>query len=381
MTPPAASSRGVTALLTLVALLLTAPVATPQPVHDLTAALDAAVDRVFAEAGVPGAIVGLSIPGTVEYVRTLGEGDTAAKTPMSLDDHTRIGSVTKTFTGTAVLQLVDQGRIRLSDPISRYVDGVPSGGVVTLDMLGRMRSGLFNYTTDEQFLDRYLEEGGQGPDAAAFTPRELVDIAFAHPLNFAPDTEFEYSNTNTVLLGMVIERVTGQRLGDYLAQHVTGPLGLTHTSFPANGAMPQPYTHGYAETPDGEPVDTTLWNPSVAWAAGAMISTYRDLRAWAPAVARGALLLPWTHRERTARPSEAAPGIGYMFALADFHGWIGHNGDIPGYQTVAVYLPERDATLVVMVNSDVSESASTKLAEAVTTVATPGNVYALPEPA
>ncbi|WP_264012866.1 serine hydrolase domain-containing protein [[Mycobacterium] manitobense] len=370
-----------TALLTLVALLLTAPVATPQPVHDLTAALDAAVDRVFAEAGVPGAIVGLSIPGTVEYVRTLGEGDTAAKTPMSLDDHTRIGSVTKTFTGTAVLQLVDQGRIRLSDPISRYVDGVPSGGVVTLDMLGRMRSGLFNYTTDEQFLDRYLEEGGQGPDAAAFTPRELVDIAFAHPLNFAPDTEFEYSNTNTVLLGMVIERVTGQRLGDYLAQHVTGPLGLTHTSFPANGAMPQPYTHGYAETPDGEPVDTTLWNPSVAWAAGAMISTYRDLRAWAPAVARGALLLPWTHRERTARPSEAAPGIGYMFALADFHGWIGHNGDIPGYQTVAVYLPERDATLVVMVNSDVSESASTKLAEAVTTVATPGNVYALPEPA
>jgi D-alanyl-D-alanine carboxypeptidase len=142
--------------------------------------------------------------------------------------------------------------------------------------------------------------------------------------------------------------------------------------------MPLTYTHGYAETPDGEPVDTTLWNPSVAWAAGAMVSTYQDLRTWAPAVAKGALLLPWTHQERTARPTEAAPGIGYMFALADFHGWIGHNGDIPGYQTVAVYLPERDATLVVIVNSDVSEDASTKIAEAVTTVATPGRVYAIP---
>ena len=323
-------SRRWAALLTLVALLLTAPVvANAQPADTLTAALDAAVDRVFAEAGVPGAIVGLSIPGTVEYVRALGESDTAARTPISPADHTRIGSVTKTLTGTAVLQLVDQGRIRLSDPISRYVNGVPSGDVITLDMLGRMRSGLFNYTTDEAFLDRYLAEGGKGPDAAAFAPRELVDIAFAHPTNFSPDTDFEYSNTNTVLLGMVIESVTGQRLGDYLTQHVTGPLGLTHTSFPANGALPLPYTHGYAETPDGEPVDTTLWNPSVAWAAGAMVSTYQDLHTWTPAVAKGALLLPWTHQERTSRPTEAAPGIGYMFALADFHGWIGHNGDIP----------------------------------------------------
>jgi D-alanyl-D-alanine carboxypeptidase len=151
--------------------------------------------------------------------------------------------------------------------------------------------------------------------------------------------------------------------------------------FPGNGAMPTPYTRGYGDTPDGKPVDTTLWNPAAAGAAGAVISTYHDLRAWAPAVAKGALLLPWTHGERLARPSVAAPGISYMFALADFHGWIGHNGDIPGYQTVSVYLPGRDATLVVITNSDVSESAATDLAGAITATATPDHVYALPEPA
>src|SRR6185436_10297663 len=109
-------------------------------------------------------------------------------------------------TGTAILQLVEQGRIRLADPIAMYVDGVPSGDRITLDILGRMRSGLFNYSNDETFQDRFYAEAPLGSDAFSTTPQELLDIAFRHPLNFPPGSDYEYSNTNAVLLGLVVER-------------------------------------------------------------------------------------------------------------------------------------------------------------------------------
>jgi D-alanyl-D-alanine carboxypeptidase len=297
---------------------------------------------------------------------------------MTADEHTRIGSVTKTFTGTAVLQLVDQGRIRLDDPISAYVDGVPSGDVITLDMLGRMRSGLFDYSEDDEWLSSIYVEAPSGPYAFPFTPQRLLDIAFSHPSNFAPNTDYQYCNTNTVLLGLVVQRVTGLPIGDFLQQNVFDRLGLTQTSFPRNGLMPVPFPHGYTRAPDGTVVDAALWNPSWADAAGAIVSTYADLRTWASALGRGTLLRPQTQARRLEDPSAAAPGAGYSFAIFDTHGWIGHNGDIPGYATVLVYLPERDATLVAMVNSDVPEAHSAgQIAQVVTSIVTPEHIYDL----
>ena len=132
--------------------------------------------------------------------------------------HRRIGSVTKTFTGTAVLQLVDRGLVIAwairSRATSRECRPVTS---ITLDLLGRMHSGLFDYIEDDTLLERLYAESPAGPDAFAFTPHELLDIAFAHPPNFRPGAQYQYSNTNLVLLGMVIEKVTGQPLDDYLA--------------------------------------------------------------------------------------------------------------------------------------------------------------------
>jgi D-alanyl-D-alanine carboxypeptidase len=360
----------------LLVVATVAPHAAAEPRADLIARLGTTIEARVAEMGVPGAIVSLSIPGEIDYVRAVGVNDTATGVPMSVDDHTRIGSVTKTFTGTAVLQLVDQGRIRLSDPISLYVDGVPSGDVITLDLLGRMRSGLADYADSDVFLQRIYAEAPAGPNAFSTTPRELLDWAFARPLNFPPGSQYEYSNTNTALLGMVVERVSGLSLADYLQQNIFGPLGLTQTSFPANGIMPVPYAHGYNETPDGTIIDATLWNPSWGYAAGQIVSTSADLKTWAAAVGTGALLSPGTQAQRLAGGSPVAPGVDYKFAVFDAEGWIGHNGDIPGYTTVMVYLPERAATLVVMVNSDVPKlHAAGQLATDVTSIATPDHVY------
>lgn len=384
--PPVDRLRGVTvlrrgrlsaAVLSVVLVAWPAAPAVAQP-PDLRGQLDAAIAAKVQEMGIPGAIVGLSIPGRIDYTTAVGVADTATGVPLSVADHSRIGSVTKTFTGTAVLQLVDQGRIRLTDPIAMYVDGVPNGDRITLDMLGRMRSGLFNYSDDEAFQDRFFAEAPTGPDAFATTPRELVDIAFRHPPNFAPDEKFEYSNTNTVLLGMVVTRVSGQSLPDYLRQNIVAPLGLGQTTWPANGAMPEPFTHGYLGLPDdGGVVDSTFWNPSWGDAAGAIISDLADMKVWAAAVGRGWSLRPETHAQRLAGPA-AHPGVTYAFAIFDTHGWIGHNGDIPGYTTVSVYLPEQDATLVVFANSDVpAEHSAGQIATAVTSIVTPDHVYNL----
>jgi D-alanyl-D-alanine carboxypeptidase len=367
-------------ILTVVAVLCLALLSTPPAwAATLEQRLDAAITATIAEMGVPGAIVGISVPGDIDYVRAFGRADTATGAPMSVDDHMRIGSVTKTFSGTAVLQLVDQGRISLQDPISRYVDGVPNGDAITLDMLGRMRSGLFNYTDDKHaFLDPAYTESPKGPDAFAFTPQQLLDIAFAHPPNFAPDAQYEYSNTNTVLLALVVERVTGMPFGDYLQRNLFDPLGLTQTSYPPNGAMPDPFAHGYTPAPDGRMLDATFWNPSWGDAAGRIVSTYADQAVWARAVGTGSLLSPGAQATRLQNPTEVVPGVGYGFAVFDAHGWIGHNGDIPGYATVTVYLPERDATLVVLVNSDAPERHSAgQLATAVTELVTPEHVYLL----
>jgi D-alanyl-D-alanine carboxypeptidase len=363
--------------------LVAASVATARPAQgqpDLSAALDKVITARIAQMGVPGAVVSLSVPGEIDYVKAFGVADTKTRVPMSVDDYSRIGSVTKTFTGTAVLQLVDQGRISLADPISRYVDGVPSGDVITLDMLGRMRSGLPDYTETDKFVNRVYAEAPSGPDAFATTPRELVDAAFTRPLEFPPNTQWQYSNTNFLLLGMVVQKVTGMPFGDYLQQNIFGPLGLMQTSYPANGDMPDPYAHGYTQAPDGTVYDTSRWNPSWGDAAGKIVSTAADMRRWAPAVARGALLAPWTQAQRVAAGSEIAPGVDYAFAIFDAEGWLGHNGDIPGYATVAVYLPERDATLVVFVNSDSPQPhAAGQLATDITGIATPDHVYQLEE--
>lgn len=360
------------------------PTPAPSPgvaATDLTAQLDAAVQQAMRRLGVPGAIVAVSVPGVVDHTRAYGVGDKAANTPMSVDDHMRIGSVTKTFTGTAVLQLVEQGRVALSDPIAKYVDGVPSGDDITLRMLGDMHSGLFSYDQDAQFMDGLLAELPKGPTAGAVTPQQLLEVTARHPLVFPPGSRFQYANINTVLLGMVVEKVSGRPLAEFFREHIFAPLRLSQTSYPSSGELPAPYAHGYTAGPDGKEVDASLWNPAWAGAAGAMVSTVADLKTWALALAKGTLLNPQLQRERLDRVDDTGLGALYRFAVFDANGWLGHNGSIPGYTTVVVAIPERNATLVVLADTDVPDQhAAGHLAEAVTQLVTPDNVYRLNSP-
>ncbi|MCX5418297.1 serine hydrolase [Streptomyces sp. NBC_00078] len=341
---------------------------------EVTARLDKTIEDVRRQAGIPGVVVGLWMPGRGSYVRATGVADTVTRRPMTTNPFVRIGSETKTFTVTALLELVDDHRVRLDDPISRYVHGVPDGDRITLRQLAEMRSGLFPYTSDPDFIHELLSN-----PTRFFTPREVLAYGFRHANVFAPGTQFQYSNTNLVLLGLVIEKVSGHRLADFIATRVLRPARLGHTFLPQGTEFPEPHPRGYTDqTLSGEVADATDWNPSWAWAAGAMISNLHDLRRWAEVVATGKLLSPQTQAQRLKTLPTGFPGTSYGLGIFETNGWIGHNGSIPGYETVTVYLPSQKATMVIMINTDSSsegQEPSTLLARAITGVVTPDNVY------
>ncbi|MFG2987782.1 serine hydrolase domain-containing protein [Streptomyces sp. NPDC048257] len=340
----------------------------------VAAQLDAAVRQVMREAQVPGVTVGLWAPGKGSYLRSFGVADKATGAPMTSDLHVRIGSETKTFTVTALLQLVDQGKVGLDDHIGSFVTGVPNGDRITLRQLAGMRSGLFNYSLDGDFIKK-LQADPEQP----FTPRQLLDYSFRNPVQFEPGAEFDYSNTNLILLGLVVEKITGRPLHEVITQDVLGPAGLRRTVFPTSPALPTPYAHGYTDqTASGKVEDSTHWNPSWAWVAGEMISDVQDLRSWAQTLATGTLLKPTTQAERLKTTPMDIPGAGYGLGVFDVQGWIGHNGSIPGYEVLPVYLPQARAAMVIVLNTDSQykgQEPSTLFGEAVTAIATPDHVY------
>ncbi|GAA2364305.1 serine hydrolase domain-containing protein [Nonomuraea africana] len=349
----------------------------PELTPAVTGRLDTAVRQVMRETQAPGVIVGLSAPGKGAYVRAFGVADKATGAAMSPDMYLRIGSETKTFTVTALLQLVDQGKVGLDDPIATYVDGVPNGDRITLRDLAGMRSGLFNYSDDEGFSKALTAD----PERS-FTPQQLLAYSFKHPVQFQPGEEFQYSNTNIVLVGLVVEQAGGLPLHDFIQKNVLEPAGLSHTVFPTDATFPNPHANGYTnQTASGSVEDATDWNPSWGWAAGAMISNLQDLRTWARVLATGTLLAPKTQAERLRTVPTSIPGAGYGLGIFNVQGWIGHNGSLPGYQSLTVYLPEEQATLVVLVNTDIvhdGKEPGTLFGQAVTRIVTPDHVFNLP---
>ena len=330
----------------------------PMPA-DLVTVLDGAAAASFAAAAAPGAVVAVQTPAGT-WTKAYGMADPAAGVAMTTDVHTRIGSVTKTFIGSVLLQLATEHALSLDDTIGRYEPGVPHGDEVTLRQLADMTSGVASYTLDEAWVRSYLAD-----PARVWTPDELVAIGIALPAEFAPGTEFSYSNTNTVLLGKVIEQVTGQPIGRVLADRVLGPLGLRETTFPdGSPVLPDPHPRGYtlqspAATPD-RPVDATDWNPSWGWTAGEMTSTAADLLVYGRALGTGQGLLPAaTQVERlTSFPGKA----GYGIAMGCVNGWVGHSGELPGFNTSVFYDTSHATTVVVETNSDIASGGCTQTA-------------------
>jgi len=310
-------------------------------------ALDEIIKTGMAASDTPGMAAGVWIPGRGKYAKAFGVANTTTGRPFRLNDHVRIASITKTFTATAVVQLVDRGRLRLGDTLSSYVRGIPNGRTITVRQLLNMTAGVYDYTMDEAFGRAFDRD-----PLMAFGPRDAIRIVKRNEPSFAPGEGVSYSDSNYVLLGLIVQRVTDRSLGQVIRHRILKPLGMSHTSYPTGSAMPDPHARGYVEAADGSLRDVTRINPGVASGAGAMISTLGDLRIWARALAKGTLLSRETHRKQLM--TKPFPGqvldVGYGLGILDLNDFLGHNGAIYGYGTAMFYLPRAKATIVVESN-------------------------------
>ena len=327
-----------------------------------TADLDAALKNSFKESSAPGVVAAVQTP-EYTWIRALGVADRASEEPMTPEMYHRVGSVTKTFTATLLLQAEAKGLLSLDDTIDKYVKGVPNGDEITLRQLANMTSGIATYSETKKF------DGDPGADPyRVWKPEELVKIGIEESPLFEPGTQFDYSNTNYVLLGLVLEQVTGKPIGELYRRWIIEPLGLKDTSFPdtSDTSLPDPHAQGYSlqgKSSGEKPRDATDWNASWTWTAGMMISTVDDLLVYGRATGTGkGLLSPEQQDERIdslvsdVPPFDQPPlkgDFGYGLGLMKEHGWIGHSGVIPGYNTALYYNRELDAVLVVETDSDI----------------------------
>jgi D-alanyl-D-alanine carboxypeptidase len=298
------------------------------------------------------------------WVRAMGVADRASGEPMTPEVHHRIGSVTKTFTATLLLQAEGDGLLSLDDTIDQYIKGVPNGDEITLRQLANMTSGVATYSDTEVF------PGDPGADPyRVWKPKQLARMGIKDSPLFDPGTQFNYSNTNYVLLGLVLEQVTGESIRELTREQIIEPLGLEDTSFPtlADTSLPEPHAQGYTlqgRSSGEKPRDATDWNASWTWTAGMMISTVDDLLVYGRALGTGkGLLSPAQQKERIDSLASDVPpfdqpplkgDFGYGLGLMKEHGWIGHGGLILGYTTALYYNQELDAVVAVGANSDIS---------------------------
>ncbi|MGW3494361.1 serine hydrolase domain-containing protein [Streptomyces sp. NPDC001020] len=300
-------------------------------------AVQEGLDALVHTEGVPAALASVKNPDDRTRTYTAGVGDLATGSKVPRDGQVRIGSNTKTFTAVVVLQLVGEGKIGLDATVDTYLPGLVRGNRIdgrhiTVHQLLQHTSGLPNYSN-------YLSE-----DIRYYEPRELLDLALRHKADFAPGRKWAYSNTNYLVAGLIVQKVTGHPLADEIDRRVIKRIGLRDTYFPAPGevAIRKRHPKGYyQDSADAPLVDATEWDPSWAWAAGQMVSTDSDLNRFFTALLAGRLLpKAQLDQMRTTVPASypfpagARYGLGLVSTPLSCGGvYWGHGGSMTGYET------------------------------------------------
>ncbi len=353
----------VTAILLLLAALLAVPVscgsgdqAADQAGEAFSEETQQSIEKIITDAmaaeNIPGVIVGVWVPGQGTWVGARGEADTATGDVMDPAFTVRIASNTKTYTATAVLQLVDEGLLSLEDTLDKYVPRIPNADRITVRQLLNMTGGIYSYSEDEEFGRVFDTE-----PLKVWTDQEILDIVLAHQPDFEPGAGWHYSDSNYYLLGMIIEQVTGNPVESEIGDRVIDRLGLAGTWFPTGPDMPGTYAHGYMPAGDnGSITEMTRIDPSAPWTGGAMVSNLEDMKTYVEALARGDLLSPAMQAERLQLVDVPESGIGYGLGIASIKGFLGHTGAINGYNSVLFSDPDTGSTLVVIANKSTNSS-------------------------
>ncbi|WP_327319458.1 serine hydrolase domain-containing protein [Streptomyces sp. NBC_01235] len=314
------------------------------------------VRRAKKDLDLKAALVKVTVDGRELVTGAVGESLTDV--PATPAMHFRTGSVGIAFMGTVLLQLVDEGKADLDDPVSRWLPDLPHGDEITLRMLGDSTSGLHDYVTDPVFLKKLYADPWQH-----WTPEEVVGISLSHPLWYEPGTNWSYSHANFVLLGRALEKITGTPLDRLLWKRVMDPLGLRNTRNNDTALIPPPVLHAYDDE-RGTYEESTYFNPSWTTAPGAVLTQdICDLARSGQAVGSGELLSPAAFRTQLnpgtvglGHPTDTCPATVCLPMTKAFHfgvgvvvknGWVVQNPSFFGYAAVMAYEPHERLSIAV----------------------------------
>jgi D-alanyl-D-alanine carboxypeptidase len=303
-----------------------------------------------------------------EWTGSAGAAELGESAKPPIDGHIRIGSNTKTFTATVVLQLVAEGKVELDTPAAHYLPELGLDARITVRMLLQHTSGVFNFS-GEVYDDGTFAPGIPIPYSATgrewvddrfkiYRPQELVELALSKPARFEPGTGWSYSNTNYVLARLLIEKVTGRSVAEEMRRLILGPLGLTGTVLPDDSPeIPEPHAHAYyryEEAGEQKTIDITRQNPSWISSGGDMISTTRDLHTFISALLGGKLLpAPLLAEMCTPHPTGIPNmdyGLGVFVVKTDGGPLISHNGAAVGHAALMYSTPDGGKTLTAALN-------------------------------
>jgi len=349
----------------------------------LTAAQDQAVVaaarkqlRIFGhKQPIPGVYIAVYMPGKAPYLKGVGLADVKTKAEFKPDDRFRIGSNTKTFVVTVLLQLQDEHLLKMDDPISKFKIGVdiPNGKNITIRQLAEMRSGLFEAYNTKQFNALHFTPNMK------ISPNQMIRWGVDHKPLFPPGARWSYSNTNYLILGRIIEAVAHDTVGNQIRKRLIEKIGLNNTTFPDTVTMPTPYAHGYGLDKKGnwEDVSETI-SPSVTWAAGEMISTVPDMARWVKEYVSGTTNSAASQRDRLrCIPINPNTKMSFGLGIGSTNGWYGYTGGLPGYHTAAYYCPSKDITIIAFVTAQEEKpfpGAANVIVRDISRIITPKNV-------
>ncbi len=315
--------------------------------QDLAGRIDAAIAPYF-KADAPGATVILVKDGKTVLRRAYGMADTSKNIDMTPEMALRIGSLTKQFTATAILMLLEEGKLSLDDDITRHLPDYPTRGKkITIEHLLTHTSGIVSYTSKPGY--------GAGM-AQNLTVAQMIDSFKNDPLDFEPGSQFRYNNSGYFLLGAIIEKVSGQSYASFLEQRIFKPLGMNDTYYEGVGRSKAPVAAGHTRSAAGfgpaKPLSMTQ-----PYAAGSLVSTVDDLARWDAAVSSGKLLKPanWQRAFTPYRLSDGKPttyGYGWGISRVQGEAAIGHSGGINGFSTYGLRVPDQKVYVAVLTNSD-----------------------------
>lgn len=279
--------------------------------------------------------------GEVVFEGGFGYRNAESKTPLAVDDVFQIGSITKQITAAVIIKLQEEGRLSVKDKLNKYFDGFANGHRITIEHLLTHTSGIFNYTNDEKIMEADVTKH--------YSQKEMLDIFRAYKPDFEPGEKWNYSNSAYSILGYIIEKTTGKSYERVVREKIFQPLGMTNSGFDFTHLAVPNKAKGYFALA-GNPVASPVVDSTIAYSAGAVYSTVKDLAKWERAVTQGKLLKPssWI---AVFTPFKNKYGYGWSIDSAFGKRFTAHSGGIHGFASYLIRFPEEELSVIMIDNA------------------------------